>query len=68
MTGIAFALSAAAFWALATRLFTRMAGFWTPAALAMIKSLVSLVLFDGGLNLRLPGDTIKQHWSSTLRS
>ncbi len=45
MTGIVFALSAAAFWALATRLFTRMAGFWTPAALAMIKSLVSLVLF-----------------------
>jgi|DEB0MinimDraft_6_1074348.scaffolds.fasta_scaffold20649_2 drug/metabolite transporter (DMT)-like permease len=45
MTGIFFALSAAAFWALATRLFARMSGFWTPAALAFIKSLVSLVLF-----------------------
>ena len=45
MTGIFYALSAAAFWALATRLFTRMSSFWTPAALALIKSLVSLALF-----------------------
>lgn len=45
MTGIFYALSAAAFWALATRLFTSMSRFWTPAALALLKSLVSLLLF-----------------------
>lgn len=45
MTGIACALSAAAFWAIATRLFKGMAAYWSAASLALIKSIVSLVLF-----------------------
>ena len=45
MTGTIAALSAAAFWAIATRLFRGMSSYWSAASLALIKSLVSLVLF-----------------------
>ena len=45
MTGILCALTAAAFWAIATRLFKGMSVYWSAASLALIKSWVSLVLF-----------------------
>jgi drug/metabolite transporter (DMT)-like permease len=45
MTGIFYALTAAAFWAIATRLYRDMSLYWTAASLALIKSLVSLGLF-----------------------
>lgn len=47
LTGVWFALSAAAFWAIATRLFKSMADYWSAASLALIKSLLSLVFFGG---------------------
>ncbi len=43
--GVMFALTAALFWALATSLYRQMAGYWSPASLALIKSVVSVVLF-----------------------
>lgn len=45
MTGVLFALTAATFWAFATRLFKGMSGYWSPTSLALLKSLVSLALF-----------------------
>ncbi len=45
MTGTFFALTAALFWAVATRLYRQMADYWTPVGLATVKSTVSVVLF-----------------------
>ena len=64
MTGIFFALTAAAFWALATRLFRSMSSFWSPASLALIKSLVSVALF--GIWFWLAGKPIFQQEPETI--
>ncbi len=45
MAGIAFALGAALFWAIATRLYRQMSGYWSPVGLATVKSVVSVLLF-----------------------
>lgn len=43
--GIAAALSAALFWAIATSFYRQMAVFWSPAGLAAVKSSISALLF-----------------------
>jgi drug/metabolite transporter (DMT)-like permease len=45
VTGIFYALAAAAMWAAATRIFKDMSDHWSAAALALIKSWVGLLLF-----------------------
>lgn len=45
MAGIAFALSAALFWAIATRLYRQMSDYWSPVGLATVKSVISVGLF-----------------------
>lgn len=45
MSGTFFALAAALFWAVATRLYRQMADYWTPVGLATVKSTVSVILF-----------------------
>ncbi len=45
MSGTVFALAAALFWAVATRLYRQMADYWSPVGLATVKATLSTVLF-----------------------
>lgn len=64
MAGTLFALSAALFWAIATRIFRQMSVFWSPAGLATIKSVVSVALFLAWF--AIAGIPFWQHETQTL--
>jgi drug/metabolite transporter (DMT)-like permease len=45
MLGVLYGLTAALFWAIATRFYKQMADYWSPVGLVTVKSIVSSLLF-----------------------